>query len=162
MITEPKLENRNAQRYLGIRTQAAVSELPTVIPQLHQEVYTWLKQQGVAPAGVPFIRYYVIDMEAKLDIEIGVPVTSTLPGDSRVQARVLPAGRYATLLHTGNYVDLVSANAALLAWAEKNGIEWQMQGEVWGARIEFYIKDPGNEPNPEKWETELAFLTVNT
>jgi effector-binding domain-containing protein len=158
--TEPKIEQRTEQHYVGIRTSAAIPELPTVIPQLHSEAHAWLATQGVAPAGPPFIRYYTTDMATSLDIELGWPTVRALSGDSRIQAGVLPAGRYAVLLATGPYDQLVSVTAGLLAWAEEHGVVWQMDGEEWGARVEWYLTDPGNEPNPAQWETELAFLTV--
>ena len=72
MITEPKLEERPAQPYVARRTQVPMQELGTVIPQLHSEVYAWLRKQGIAPAGAPFIRYRVIDMPGRLDIEFGI------------------------------------------------------------------------------------------
>jgi effector-binding domain-containing protein len=158
--TEPKLEQRDEQHYVGIRVKAAIPELPTVIPQLHSEVRSWLGRQDVAPAGPPFIRYYTTDMATKLDIELGWPTARALSSDRRVHAGVLPAGRYAVLLHTGPYDQLVSVTAGLLEWAEANGVVWKMDGAEWGARVEFYLTDPGNEPNPAKWATELAFLTA--
>ena len=47
----------------------------------------------------PFIRYHVIDMAAKLDIDLGVPVAGPVPGDNRVSRGMLPAGRYAMLVY---------------------------------------------------------------
>src|SRR2546425_621380 len=92
-ITEPKIEYRDAQHYMGIRTQVTVKEMGTgVIPQLIGEVFAWLKEHGVAQAGPPLMRLYVINMEAKMDIEIGWPVASALSGDDRVRPSVLPAG----------------------------------------------------------------------
>ena len=32
-------------------------------------------------------------------------------------------------------------------------------GTAWKARVEHYLTDPEEQPNPEKWETKLAFLT---
>ncbi|MBZ0298891.1 MAG: GyrI-like domain-containing protein [Anaerolineae bacterium] len=163
MITTPRLEQRAEQHYMGIRTRAAMSQLSTVIPQSIGEVFAWLGQRGVEPAGPPLVRYYVIDMEAELDIEMGVRVVHAVSGDGRVQPGVIPAGRYATLIHTGPYDGLMAATANLLTWAQANDITWQIskagQDEVWGARIEFYPTDPQAEPDPQKWETELAFLT---
>ena len=159
MITAPKLEDRTEQPYVAIRTQATMQELPTVIPQLHGEVFAWLGRQGVAPAGAPFIRYLVIDMAAKLDIELGVPVATAVPGDGRVSAGVLPAGRYATLVYTGLHDD-IAANAALLNWGAEQGLVWDRwvaeNGDGFGARLESYLTDPDDEPDPEKWETEVA------
>src|SRR5579875_987471 len=98
MITEPKLEDRDAQHYVAIRTQATMQELGTgVIPQLHSEVLTWLRKQGIVPSGAPFIRYLVINMMEKLDIELGWPVASALSGEGRITPGTLPAGHYASL-----------------------------------------------------------------
>ena len=101
MITEPRVEDRTEQRYVAMRTRATMQELDTVIPQRLGEVFAWLAHQGIAPSGAPFARYLVIDMEALLDIEVGVPVVTALSGDDRICAGVLPAGRYASLVYTG-------------------------------------------------------------
>jgi effector-binding domain-containing protein len=137
-----------------------MSELPQVIPQLFDEVFAWLGQQGIEPAGAPFIRYHVINMETKLDVEMAVPVTGNVAGNGRIVRGVLPAGRYASLLYTGDYSGLMHANSVLIGWARDNGITWDNwqteQGDAFGSRIETYITDPGNEPDPSKWETEVA------
>jgi effector-binding domain-containing protein len=160
MITKPHLEQRDAQPYMGIRTQATMGELPTVIPQLLGEVVAWLGEQGAAPAGAPFIRYHVIDMAAQLDIELGWPVATARAGAGRIAAGVLPAGRYAVLLYTGPYDGLMEANAALLSWGAQEGLVWDTwvapHGDGFGARFESYLSDPANEPDPAKWETEVA------
>ena len=122
----------------------------------------WLERKGVAPAGAPFWRYLIIDMEAKLEIDVAVPVATAMTGDGRIIADVLPAGRYAVLVHTGPYDDLIEVTAVLLAWAEEKGLVWDKwstgpRGEGWRARIETYFTDPTEEPDPAKWETELAF-----
>jgi effector-binding domain-containing protein len=159
MITEPKLEDRAEQRYVGIRTQVPMKEFKKVIPQLHGEVFSWLEKQGVAPAGAPFMRFHVINMESKMDIEIGVPVASAVSGTGRVSAGVIPAGRYAALVYTG-VKNGIEANKALLDWGAKNGLVWDTyeaeNGDGFGARVESYLTDPADEPDQAKWETEVA------
>ena len=44
MITQPKLEDRKEQPYVGIRSQIPMQELPMVIPQRIGEVAAWLEQ----------------------------------------------------------------------------------------------------------------------
>lgn len=161
MITKPKLENRTEQPYVGIRTQVTMQEFGSgVIPRLHGEVMAWLKKQGAAPSGAPFIRYHAIDMADKLDVEMGWPVASPLSGDGRINADILPAGRYASVLYTGDYSGLMEANRVLVEWAKENGIAWDRwdspQGDTFRSRFETYITDPGEEPDPTKWETEVA------
>jgi len=159
MITEPQVEDREAQPYVGRRTQATLAELPTVIPQRLGEVLAWLNRQGVAPAGAPFIRYHIIDMAGHLDVELGVPVAGRLAGTDGIQASVLPAGRYATLRYT-NIARGIEANAALLAWGTAQGLVWDTwaapHGDGFGARLESFLTDPAAEPDPTRWETEVA------
>ncbi len=163
-ITEPKLEDRNEQHYVGIRTEVPMRQLPEVIPQLLGEVFAWLGKQGIAPAGAPFIRYHVIDMKAKLDIELGVPVATAVSGDDRVSAGVLPAGRYASLVYTGVKNGL-EGNRVLIDWAKENGIAWDRwatdKGDAFRSRIESYLTDPAEEPDQAKWETEVAIKVAD-
>jgi effector-binding domain-containing protein len=165
-LTEPRLEERPVQHYVGIPATVPMAQLPTVIPQLMGETFAWLNQRQTPPAGPPLIRWLVIDMERAVEIEIGVPVAEPAAGDARVKPGVLPAGRYLTAVHTGPYGEqLMHATAEFLDWAAQHGIVWQTTrrgaDQVWGARVEFYPTDPQQEPDPEKWQTELAFLTAS-
>jgi effector-binding domain-containing protein len=159
MMTEPQLEDRREQPYMAIRAQATMHDMPAVLPQLLGEVFAWLDRQSVPPAGPPFIRYLVIDMAARLDIELGVPVATALSGNDRIIADVLPAGRYATLIYIG-VQNGIAANAALLDWGAQQGIAWQKwptaRGDAWGARIEFYLTNPDIAPDRAQWATEVA------
>jgi effector-binding domain-containing protein len=104
MIEGPKLIERPAQPYVGIRTQVTMSEFGSgIIPKLHDEVMGWLKQKGLNPSGAPMIIYHVIDMANKLDVEMAWPVAAAQTDDGRIHAGPLPAGRYASLLYTGDY-----------------------------------------------------------
>jgi GyrI-like small molecule binding domain len=113
------------------------------------------------PAGPPFWKYNVIDMDRGLEVEVAVPVAAPVDGDDRVLAGVLPAGRYATLRYTGHPDGLVDATATLRDWASREGLTWDMTntpaGERWAARVEIYETNPADEPDMTKWTTQLAF-----
>jgi len=64
------------------------------------------------------------------------------------------------LRHTGPYDGLVASNAALQAWAAEHGIEFDTTGPAWGGRAEHYLTDPAQEPDPVKWEVDVAYLTT--
>jgi effector-binding domain-containing protein len=93
------------------RTLASLPELPEAIPGNHRKVYAWLREHGV------------INMETKLDIELGVPIANAVVANGCVSADALPAGRYASVVYTGPYAGdgLMRANAALLDWAAEPG-----------------------------------------
>src|SRR5258706_15421728 len=114
-MTEPKLDNRNEQPYMGIRTQVPAKEFSKVIPELHSEVMAWMRKQGINPSGAPFMRYHVINMPGLMDVEMGWPVAKALTGDGRITAGVLPAGNYASLVYTG-VKNGIGGNKALLEW----------------------------------------------
>lgn len=168
MLSEPKIEQRPAQPYAAIRARVPMSQFPT-LPPLWDEVFGWLAGKGVASAGAPFWNYRIIDMENTMEVDVGVPVDTPVQGDGRVTADVLPAGHYVTALYTGSVMDdgLMRATGDLLAWAEQNGVVWDKwqsgaTGEGWKARTEFYLTNPDEEPDLDKWETELAFKVADS
>lgn len=160
MPTTPQITERPAQAYVAIRADVTMEQLPGLADRLG-EVFGWLAERAIAPAGPPFFRYHVIDMERQLNVEAGVPVVTAVEGDDRVTAGALPAGQYATAIHVGHYDGLIGAVDNLLQWAEAQGLEWDKSdaedGEHWGCRLETYLTDPAELPDPAKWETQLAF-----
>jgi effector-binding domain-containing protein len=159
-ITEPKLVERGEQQYVAIRRTVKMGELGTVLPPLIDDVFGWLAQKGIEPSGAAFWRYNVVDMENGLEVDVAVPVASAVKGEGGIISDSLPAGKYAIMLHTGHPDELEEATGTLLAWAEKQGIKWKMNGERWSGRVEWYYSGPDVEPDMTKWETELAFLTA--
>ena len=161
MTTEPEIVELPERPYVAIAASVTMQTLGTVVPPLNGEVFGWLAARGGVPAGPPFWKYNVIDMDRSLEVEAGVSLAEPVPGDDRVLAAVLPAGRYATLRHVGHPDTLMAATAALLDWAAAKGLKWDMspspEGERWGGRLEIYHSDPVNEPDMTKWVTELAF-----
>jgi effector-binding domain-containing protein len=161
MLTTPTLEHRAEQRYVAIRATPTMSQIGLVAAPLIAEVFGWLEEQGISPAGPPFFRYLLIDMERELELHVGVPVEQETPGAGHVLAGAFPEGEYVTALHTGPYDGLPFATGEFLAWADTNGIVWDRveteAGEAWGSRTEHYLTDPESEPDPSRWETLLAF-----
>jgi effector-binding domain-containing protein len=161
VITDERVEDRGDQPYAAIRATVTMDGFGDLLGPSWGEVFGWLAERGIEPAGPPLIRYRVIDMERQLEIDIGVPTAAPVNGDGRVVGDTLPAGRYARLTYRGHYDGLVDANAALQDWTAKQGLEFDQRagpgGDVFGARIESYLTDPEEEPDPASWETEVAY-----
>ena len=162
------VEQRAEQTSVGIRKSTTMATLaPDLLPLL-QEVFGFLARQALSPAGPPFWRYHCIDMAANLEVEVGVPIIAAgagtalnFDGGTRVELGALPAGRYATVMHTGHPDRLLEATLALLEWANAEGETWDMtptpEGERWGCRLEEYLTDPAEQPDMNQWQTRLAF-----
>jgi effector-binding domain-containing protein len=160
MPMTPRIVERSEQPYVavgGLVTMQTIGAVADRIP----EVFGWLGDRGIEPAGAPFLRYDLIDMERQFEVEAGVPVAAPVAADGEVFAGVLPAGRYAALTHIGPFDGLVAATAALLDWAAEQGLAWDVtdtpEGQRWGCRLEVYETDPAEQPDPSKWSTELLF-----
>jgi effector-binding domain-containing protein len=160
-MSTPIVAERPAQPYVAIRAQATMPTMAGILVPLGPQVYAWLGERNIPPAGPPFWKYNVIDMERLLEVEVGVPIAAPADGDERVLAGVLPAGRYATLRHTGHPDELLGVTASLHEWAGREGLTWDVtetpDGERWAARLEIYETDPAVEPDMTKWTTQLAF-----
>jgi effector-binding domain-containing protein len=148
------------QPYVAVTGAVTMDTIPEIADRF-EEVEGWVAAQGLAPAGPPFFRYRVIDMDRRLVMEAGVPTTTTLAGEGEIRPDVLPAGRYVTTTHVGHPADLVRVTGELLAWAEDQGLAFDAEpsaaGEVWGCRLEWMETDPALEPDMSRWQTRLAF-----
>jgi effector-binding domain-containing protein len=160
MITSPKIVERGEQPYVAVKSVVSMKEIGAVAGKFLGEIFGWAAGHGLAPAGAPFFKYNVVDMERGLEIEFGVPTASLVTGDDRVLAGVLPAGRYASLVYRGPYEQLYDANAALLDWIKEQGLAMDVKespdGDRFGCRLEIYLTDPAVEKDPQKGETEVA------
>ena len=166
MTDEPQLQERAAQPYAGIRTSVTMDGLSAAVDQAFPELFGWLADRAIVVAGPPFIRYHVIDMRAELEIELGVPADVTAGDGGQIRPGILPAGRYVVLRHVGPYDGLVAGNAALLDWAREHAValdSWETsRGTTWRSRVEHYLTNPATDPDPAKWEVDIACLTAGT
>ena len=166
MSGTPEVIERAEQPYVAIRatvTMASIGAASAHFPA----VFDWLARHGSGPAGPPFFKNCdVIDMDSQLQIEVGVPVPEHLAADGSVVAGVLPAGRYASVIHVGHPGQLADTTADLLTWAESNGLAFDntatSEGERWAClSLENYLADPAQQPDMNKWEIQLAFLLAS-
>ena len=173
MERAPLIQRRAAQPYVGIRGDVtSEAEFRRTVDRGFPQLFGWLRDNGIDPAGPPFIRYLEVAGDGQpLRFELGAPTATAVSGNQVVHAGELPAGRYATLLHVGPYThsevpDLAAARAQLNEWAGRQGLEWDSSktasGTAFEAYIERYLTDAGREPDWSKWETELAYLIADS
>jgi effector-binding domain-containing protein len=168
-MTEPQIEQRPAQPYLGVAGRIT-DGVPAFVDKAFPELYRWLADHGVKPSGPPFIRFRELDRDGEpLEIEVAAPVETQTEGDDRVRASTLPAGRYLTLIHRGPYrsesaPDLATAREQLTTWAAERGIvhsRTTANGRTLPCAVERYMIGPVEEPDFTKWETEFAYLVLD-
>jgi effector-binding domain-containing protein len=168
-MSEPKIELRPAQHYLGIAGEIT-DGVPAFVDRAFPELFGWLREHAVEPAGTPFIRYRELDPDGEPHaIEVGAPVSDEAEGDGRVRADALPAGRYVTYIHVGPYrhetqPDLAASRERLIRWAAEHGVVYSREtdrGSTLPCCLERYLIGPVEERDFSKWETEFAYLVLD-
>lgn len=156
MLTLPKIVERAEQRYFAVAEEVRIPFGPMIDGAMGQ-VADWLGTRGKVP-GIAMFKYNVIDMP-RLEMEFGFLDDLAATGEGRVAGGILPAGHYATLTYLGPYDDLESVTAMLMGWARHRGIDWDSTtgpaGERFVSRFELYPNGPMDEPDPQKWETQI-------
>jgi effector-binding domain-containing protein len=160
---EPQVRQRPPVTYAGLPVTVTMDNFAQAIDAGYPQLFGWLGERGIAPAGPPLIIYHVIDMEHEMEVELAVPVEAPVTGEGQVRPGELPGGHYVTLLHTGHYDGLMDANAALQQWAADQGIALACSPDErnWRGRVEYYLTDPSSEHDPAKWQTEVAYLIAD-
>ena len=168
-MTEPQIEQRPAQPYLGIAGRIT-DGVPAFVDEAFPALFRWLGEHGIKPSGPPFIRFRELDAQGEpIQIEVAAPVEAEAQGGERVHAGSLPAGRYLTLLHRGPYrststPDLATARERLTSFAASQGLVHSRataNGTTLPCAVERYLIGPMEEPDFTKWETEFAYLVLD-
>lgn len=159
MKTEPKIECRSEQLYVGKRIVMPMSEFSTTIPMFIAEIRRWLDNNNVQPAGSPLLRYHVIDMPEHMDVEVGISIGKNLVTAGQITSSSLPAGLYAVCRYEG-VKNAVAANKKLIDWIKHEGDEIAKypseRGNAFDARNETFLTDAQVESDQEKWTIEVA------
>ncbi len=144
-----ELVEQEPQPALSIRTTTSIKNLPQELGKAYGAIGQYLGQLGEQPAGAPYAAYFNWDM-SNLEVEIGFPVSSSLPDKDEIKAAELPGGKLARCLYTGPYKEIEPAYNALTAWVKEHGYE------ATGVSYEFYLNDPG-EVSPSELLTQIVF-----
>ena len=161
-IGRPKIEQRGAVQYMGIRIQTPFSGMFAQVDKLRKELAKWFKSKGIEAHGPSLLRYHVIDMNGMMDIAYGTVCADPLAGDERVQPASLPAGRYVSLVYS-RYA--LRGNKALIGFIQENGLpvdRWDDEkGDAFGCRYEMFLTDPRVEHRKSKWQVEVAIKLLD-
>jgi effector-binding domain-containing protein len=146
---EVVLKQTAAQSVASVRDTVPV----TGISQLFGEIFAYLGQHRINPAGPPISIYYDQEFhEQETDIEIAVPVAGSVPAGNRVKPSELPAVEHmACIVHEGSYEAIGGTYGQLLSWVEANG--YRINGPV----REVYLRGPESGDDTSTYVTEIQF-----
>jgi AraC family transcriptional regulator len=138
------------QPILFIRSRVARADIAATIGQSLGRVFAYAQRKGYAIAGAPFARYPEMG-PGLMTMDVGMPVAAPAEGEGEIQEGTLPGGPVAVAVHAGPYDQLPDTFAATDRWLKDQGLT--PAGGPW----ESYITDPGEQPDPADWRTEVYF-----
>lgn len=145
-----RVVRHDAELTAGVRRRVAMSELTDFFAAAYTETARALEEQGTAPIGPPFGKYYGAP-DTTVDVEAGFPVAGTVRPQGNVHPGELPAGLVAEAIHEGSYDTLHQTYAAVQRHCDAVGLT---PGPVcW----EQYLSDPEVEPDPARWRTLIRW-----
>lgn len=150
MEREFRMTTISEQPVAYIQTKATASGISAALAQALPTVYQYVLSQGVTPKGAPYGRYTPL-AGGEMGIEAGLPIPERIPEQGQVIVSTLPGGQAAEAIHVGPYEGIHGTVEALGVWMRAEGKEPS------GAPWESYLTDPGTEPDPAKWRTQILW-----
>jgi AraC family transcriptional regulator len=137
-----------SQHVLVVRRQVTLASIGNGMDSAFAELWGHLTQTATQPSGPPLV-LYLGPPEGEFPIEVCIPVGSGAVGTQGIEARELPGGEGAVLVHRGPYDGLASSWQTLSRWVQDSG---RRPG---GQPREIYVSDPRTSA-PEDLVTELV------
>lgn len=153
-----EIEHLERQPVVCVRTTGPVADLPTMVGDSIAALGAFLRQQGIQPAGPPYVRYHAFG-ETETDFELGVPVAEPIAGAGRIEAGELAGGAAVSTWHIGPHEQLGAAYTRIQDWLK------QQHREPDGPAREVYqwldlgqSREGAAMPDPATWRTQLVQL----
>jgi len=129
------------------RIQTSMMQMKDNWPRFAEEVV----KQGIAPAGWGITEFFVqgeFDPN-NVDCELMLPVMGPIQPAEPLKAKVIPAGKVASIIHRGPHDTIGKAYEELMAYIGQQGLK-----PIAHSR-EYYLRCPHNTTDPEGLVTEI-------
>jgi effector-binding domain-containing protein len=144
------LETREPRPAMVIRAATSMQRITEDLGRIFPAVYHHVTENDAEMTGPPFVRYLSMD-EHGMELEAGITVVENIAPKDDIIASELPGGEVAVTWHVGPFDTIGTAYEAIEAWMGQNGK--LPAGPPW----EVYWTDPGEEPDPAKYRTEVVW-----
>ena len=149
-LPELVVEEVPARTYVIARDRVPMEELTQVIPRRIAETHDWVAGHG-GPVGAPMALVTPADEEGLVDLDVGWPVATRLDPPTPLVAVTYDPTRAVVHRHVGPYERLHETYAVLEQAIAAAGLK------PTGPARETYETNPEEEPDPQKWVTEIIW-----
>ena len=152
---EVKVGRREATTVMSRRLQVTLPTIGGVLQAAFGVVYEHIGAHAVEPNGPPFVIYHGSPHgDDPFEVEICAPVAHAPSAPAGWRIQELPAGTFATLLHTGPYDTLGAAYETLTTWLGEHDVA------IVGPPREVYLSEGDTPPEEVRTIIELPVADV--
>ncbi len=140
--------------YMYNAATSSIAGISQKMAQMLPAVSTYIKQNNLPQTGMPFTIYNEYNEEQGTAIfSAAIPVREKVvtPKDSNILCDFLPKQKVVKTTLKGNYTNLKEAWEAGYKYIAENNLE----ADAASPAFEVYKTDPGLQPNPAEWITEV-------
>ncbi|MFC2116104.1 GyrI-like domain-containing protein [Bacteroidota bacterium] len=132
--------------------KGTLEEMGEQMPELYGNLMEEIRAQGIEMAGAFFSHYLSHNDETGVSEYLaGIQVSERGKDAEGITARKYREMKVIQAIHYGPYLELGISYRKMMEYIRSNQIE--VTGEV----IEFYLTDPGMDPDVTKWQTLITF-----
>lgn len=150
-----RIEQLSARQTLSIRIRLQPPNYQ-VIPEALGELMKYVKARGYQTDPPSFFVHDNDDQGAGSLVEVFVPVVGDVEGSGRIEVKTFEGGRAFVGRFIGSYDKTGAAYSAVVEEALRRDLR------ITGVTAEFYVKSVPDTPNPEAYETDIAFFLEET
>ncbi len=152
---EVKVQERGPALVLAKRMPVTLPEIGSVLGAAFGEVYGSVERSGGRTNGPPFVIYHGMpDGETPFDMEVCAPIQGAIDPPAGWEAKTLPGGTFASLLHVGPYDSVGEGYEVLSSWISSNELAFA------GPPREVYLSDPTTPPEQIRTVIEFPVFRV--
>lgn len=130
---------------IALRVSASEEEIGNAMGQAFGQL---MAVAGGNIAGPPFSIWYKYD-GSPFEFDNGIPVSKNIAVSGDIKSIKTYEGKVVKASHIGSYETTQYSWEAVMKYMEENSLEPN------GDPYEVYVTDPGSEPDPAKWITEI-------
>lgn len=145
--------NKEAEIAAAVKYDAVdFTNMTAIMGEGYQKLWAYVAQCGKQIAGAPYCKYVNGSEDfCKFDIELGVPVSESLPEKDEIYMSKTDEGKAVTAIHKGAYKDIEQTYAPMMKYLEENNLEST------GVFYDYYLNNPADTPESELL-TKVIFL----
>lgn len=146
-----RTEQLPAHQTLSIRTRLQPPNYE-VIPEALRELMMHAKARGYSLDGPSFFVHDNDDQGEGSLVEVCLPIAGPVKGEGRIEVRTFEGGWALIGRFVGSYDKTGAAYSAVVEEALRRELR------ITGVTAEFYVKSVPHTPNPDEYETDIAFF----